>query len=151
MAGDANFSKGGLVSFQVASSTPVVKVSGTANLDGSIVVDVSFLPKDSNITLMVFNDSTGRFKLLKINDQYCSKQLIYLPQALVLDTSVECPGNEGSTVQYFWVLWVTLIAVASAIIIGLVIHFKKPKKSVESKIDDLAYPDDNAYQALDEE
>ena len=64
LAGNANFSDGGFVTFH-ASNTPAVRVSGCVKFGGLITVDTSQLPKGvSNITLMVFNCSTATFSQL---------------------------------------------------------------------------------------
>ena len=152
ITGNANFSGGGFVIFQLESNnTPVVRVSGCANFGGSITVDADtslFRNGLSNITLMEFNCSTGQFSKLALNSQFCSQNLKYLSHSLVLDVSVDCHGNE-STVSYIWILLTLLIVLVVAIIIGLVIHFfVKPKKNVDSTIDDMASSDDVPYERV---
>ena len=145
-AGNAHFLDGGFVIFHVVSNTPIVRVSGNVNFGGSITVDTSLLPKGlSNITLMVFNSSTGRFS--QLDNQFCSQQLDYLPHALVLDLDVHCLGNGDSNVPYLWILLIFVIVVVVAIIIGVIIHFIVKKKDLESRIDDRSAP----YQSIHDE
>ena len=143
------------MTFHVTSNTSAVQVIGCVNFGGSISVDAS-LPKSlSNITLMVFNCSTGNFSNLYIDtdDQFCSHTLNYLSHALVLVMDVDCQRSDDSTVHYLWILQISAMVVVPivAIVIGIVIYlFVKPKKSLESKIDDLSSSDAPYQKMVDE-
>ena len=93
------------------------------NFGGSITIDLSRLPSHvSNITLMTFNCSIGKFSNIGIDGKFCSQGLKYHEHALVLDL-MDDDCKSGDSIPFLWVLWIFIGLVAAAVVITIVIKF----------------------------
>ena len=115
----------------MAPNTPPIRVSGSVNFGGSVTIDVSLHPKNvSKITLMTFNNSTGKFTQLDgIENQICPQlQLNYYAQALVIDLNFD--DCEGHSIPYLWVLGIALgLVVVIVVVAFLMLRNKKQLKN----------------------
>ena len=112
------------------------------NFGGSITVDLSHQPKHiSNITLMTFNCSTGKFSNIGIDDNFCSEGLTYHEHALVVDLTIDDCQSNGDSIPFLWVLWIFIGLVVVVVVIS--VSFKLYKYNQQSEVNVAIHRLDN--------